>query len=51
MYDNVYIPFVEKDYLRRALWASLPVAERLPSWTKPSICLWCGVVQSGVSET
>ena len=39
-FDIVEISFVDKDCIRRAVWATLPVAETLQSWSKTSTTVW-----------
>ena len=36
----------DKDLIRRALWAKLPVAERLQPWTNNDPCALCGVIET-----
>ena len=45
-FDRLDLPYGDKDFIRRALWAKLPVADRLQSWTKNDQCAVCGVVET-----
>ena len=45
-FERLHLPYGDKDFIRRALWAKLPVAERLQAWTKNALCEMCGVPEN-----
>ena len=45
-FDRLDLPYGDKDFIRRALWAEHPVVERLQPWTKNGQCELCGVTET-----
>ena len=45
-FERLHLPYGDMNFIRRALWAKLPVAERLQAWTKNALCEMCGVPEN-----